>query len=123
MYLLRKSFTFDAAHWIPCHEGKCKNLHGHTWRLDVILYAHALQEAGPESGMVCDYGRIKEFVQPIIEQYLDHQCLNDTVGGFIPVVTSETLAKWLYEQVKPLIPQLRAIEVWETPTSSCRYEE
>jgi 6-pyruvoyltetrahydropterin/6-carboxytetrahydropterin synthase len=116
MFYVTKRFSFDGAHQLPAHAGKCANLHGHTWQIDVTLKAGHLQEAGPSQGMVMDFGDIKAAMSPILEQ-LDHQFLNDT----LPLPTCERLAMWVHEQLATQSIPLAEVTVYETPTSWCRY--
>lgn len=64
-----RKFTFDSAHLIPKHKGKCKNLHGHTYLLELIIYGEI-----QDNGMVLDYGDIKMMADRVIEEY-DHSFL------------------------------------------------
>ena len=67
-----KEFTFDAAHYLPNHPGKCQNTHGHTYRLQVGF-------TGPvdlETGMVVDFGYIKDMIKKRVVDLLDHRYLN-----------------------------------------------
>jgi 6-pyruvoyltetrahydropterin/6-carboxytetrahydropterin synthase len=121
MYRLTKSFTFDAAHNLPDYEGKCQRLHGHTWRLDVEVAAHELQQTGGDRGMVIDFVKLKQAVQPILDQYLDHHHLNATLAGILDPITCETLAKWLYYELRLLLPGVTSVCLYETPTSWCSY--
>lgn len=113
-----KELTFDAAHFLPnVPEGhKCRNIHGHTYRLKVFI-------SGPidnNTGWVADFSVIKNSVKTIVEQ-VDHKFLNHVEGLDNP--TCELLAKWLWEKIKPLVPGLKKIELHETPTSGVIYEE
>ncbi len=69
--------------------------------------------------MIVDYYDIGRVVQPIIAGYLDHWHLNDTLQTDRP--TSEFIARWAYERLKPLLPALVAVTISETCTTSCRY--
>jgi len=115
MYFLTKTFHFDAAHFLPDHGGACKNLHGHTWRVDVKLQSLGLSESGEDNGMVMDFHEIKDFVKPVIDR-LDHSLLNDILEN----PTAENLAKWIYGQLL-LMPHLLSVTVWESPTACCEY--
>ena len=122
MYRLRKQFKFEASHQLPHHDGKCQRLHGHSWVGYVVVEGDDLVAEGscdPQSGMLIDYGRISEVVKPLVEQFLDHHHLNETTGLESP--TSERLAWWIYQQLKPQLPQLISIVVEETCTSSAEY--
>jgi len=113
---LTKSLWFDAAHWLPTFpEGhKCQRLHGHSFRVDVVLTG----ETQEPQGYLVDYGQIKQVAQEAIDQ-LDHRLLNDIEGLTNP--TAEHIAKWLYERIEPKLPQLAAIRVHETPSSVAEY--
>lgn len=124
MYLLEKTFTFEAAHMLPEHDGKCRRLHGHSWKMTVRLCSNKVQETGPKRGMVLDFYEIKKAVEPLIENFLDHHYLNDTLGIY---PTSENVAKWVWDYLsKRSIPseiKLHSITIHETCTSSCTYTE
>jgi 6-pyruvoyltetrahydropterin/6-carboxytetrahydropterin synthase len=113
---LTKTFHFEAAHDLPTFpEGhKCRRLHGHSFRFDVVVAG----EVDPAKGYLIDYGQIKELVDPVVKQ-LDHYYLNEMPGLSNP--TSENLAQWLWQRLKPLLPMLSAINVYETCTSACEY--
>ena len=78
---ITKRFTFEASHELPYHLGKCHDLHGHSYVLEVILTGTVNddRESDPESGMVLDFDRISSVVKPFIAEYLDHKHLNDTI--------------------------------------------
>ena len=113
---LTRSFGFEAAHDLPTFPAahKCRRLHGHSFRFDLVV-------EGPvddAQGYLIDYGQIKDAAKPFVEQ-LDHHYLNEIEGLANP--TSENLARWLWERLKPVLPQLTAVVVHETCTSACEY--
>ena len=112
-----KEFTFEAAHHLPnVPEGhKCGRLHGHSFRLRLYLSG----EIDPHSGWFIDFADVKAAFKPIYEQ-LDHHYLNDIPGLENP--TSENIARYIWEQTKPRLPQLSRIELRETCTAGCIYE-
>jgi 6-pyruvoyltetrahydropterin/6-carboxytetrahydropterin synthase len=112
-----KEFSFEAAHLLPnVPEGhKCGRLHGHTFY--VRLYIEG--EVGSETGWVMDFADIKAAFKPIYDR-LDHYYLNDIPGLENP--TSENLAKWIWQQLKPELALLSQVEVRETCTSGCIYK-
>lgn len=118
-WTLSKEFTFEAAHRLPLHDGKCARLHGHSWRMTVEVESSQLHEEGPKTGMVMDYADMKAAVTPILEGNLDHHYLNETLGIDNP--TSERVAQWAYDILKPRLPLLRSVTINETCTSACRY--
>lgn len=114
---LSKTFKFEAAHWLPCFpEGhKCRRMHGHSFRFDVVVAG----DVPEEQGYLMDFGVIKAVVEPLVDQ-LDHYCLNDIKGLENP--TSEMLAKWLWDRISPELPLLSQVHVYETCTSRCEYQ-
>jgi 6-pyruvoyltetrahydropterin/6-carboxytetrahydropterin synthase len=119
MYRLRKKFTFEASHALPEHNGKCRRLHGHSWVGWLVVEGESLTPSGPKVGMLVDYGDLSAAIRPIVENHLDHWHLNESTG--LPNPTSECLAKWIYDKVKPSLPELVAVIVEETCTSSAEY--
>ncbi|MEW6249562.1 MAG: 6-carboxytetrahydropterin synthase QueD [Planctomycetota bacterium] len=113
---LSKSFTFEAAHDLPTFpEGhKCRRLHGHSFRVEVRV-AGPVDEA---RGILIDFGDIAAACEPIRRQ-LDHYYLNEIAGLQNP--TSENLARWIWERLRPALPRLSAVIVRETCTSACTY--
>ncbi len=121
-WLIFKEFRFEAAHTLPHHHGKCRRLHGHSWVGRVYLKGNALQKTGSQQGMIADYGDIKKYIQPLLENYLDHYYLNETTGLENP--TSEAIAKWIYEQLELAgLPGLDSVEIRETCTSGTIYKK
>lgn len=113
---LTKTFHFEAAHDLPTFPDghKCRRLHGHSFRFDVVVEG----EVDPAKGYLIDYGDIKQAVDPIVKR-LDHYYLNEIEGLSNP--TSEVLAQWLWNKLKGALPQLASIIVYETCTSICEY--
>jgi 6-pyruvoyltetrahydropterin/6-carboxytetrahydropterin synthase len=112
-----KEFTFEAAHLLPnVPDGhKCKRLHGHSYRVRVYVSG----DLDPTLGWVVDFADIREVCEPIRLE-LDHYYLNDIDGLENP--TSEVLARWIWQRLKPALPSMSKIEVGETCTSGCVYE-
>ncbi len=112
-----KQFTFDSAHFLPnVPEGhKCKEIHGHTYHLTVYLDG----DLDEKLGWVIDFTDVKNVINPIIKS-IDHKFLNTIPGLENP--TSEVMAIWLWNKIKPELPQLSKIELNETPTSGVIYE-
>lgn len=113
---LVRTFRFEAAHsLVGVDEGhKCSRMHGHSYRVDI----HVCGDVDPLSGMVLDFAKITEAAEPILDG-LDHRCLNDIDGLANP--TSELLSKFLWDRIKPALPQMSAITVWESDISRCIY--
>ncbi|MBE7410864.1 MAG: 6-carboxytetrahydropterin synthase QueD [Leptospiraceae bacterium] len=115
---LVKEFSFEAAHFLPeVPDGhKCKRMHGHSFYFKL----HLKGEVDPVQGWLMDFGEIKKVVKPIIENYLDHYVLNDIENLKNP--TSENIAIWIWNKLKPSLPNLSKITLKETCTSACVYE-
>jgi 6-pyruvoyltetrahydropterin/6-carboxytetrahydropterin synthase len=111
-----KEFTFESAHRLPhVPEGhKCGRLHGHSFRVAIYLEG----DVDPHTGWIRDFSEIKAIFKPLYER-LDHNYLNDIPGLENP--TSENMAKWIWNELKPLLPELSAIRIHETCTSGCVY--
>jgi 6-pyruvoyltetrahydropterin/6-carboxytetrahydropterin synthase len=113
---LSKSFRFEAAHWLPTFpEGhKCRRLHGHSFRVEVIVEG----EVDQTRGYLIDYGEIGSALESLRQQ-LDHRCLNEVQGLENP--TSEVLAGWLWQRLRPNLRLLAGVVVHETCTARCEY--
>ena len=111
-----REFTFEAAHRLPnVPEGhKCARLHGHSYRVAV----HVRGPLGKESGWIMDFADLDAAFAPL-KAKLDHYYLNEVEGLQNP--TSEHLAKWIWQRLKPTLPQLCEVRVRETCTSGCIY--
>ena len=114
---LSKDFRFEASHRLQHlpKEHPCHNMHGHSYRVEIEVYG----EVDPATGFLVDYGEIKKAAQPAIEA-LDHSHLNDVEG--LDITTTELLAKWLWDRIRPELVSLSKITVFETPTTKCVYE-
>lgn len=119
--MVSKEFTFDAAHHLHCYEGKCKNLHGHTYKVVFGISGYV-----NEIGLAIDFGDIKEIWKNEIEIYLDHRYLNETLPAMN--TTAENMVVWIYEKMaEALIKDNRVneykgarvefVRLFETPTS------
>lgn len=111
-----KEFTFEAAHHLPnVPDGhKCGRLHGHSYRVKLVLTG----EVDPHTGWFIDFSEVKQAFKPIYNQ-LDHHYLNDIPGLENP--TAEIVSKWIWDQTKPVLPQLSAVELMETCTAGVVY--
>ena len=116
MMEIRKSFTIEAAHRLPnVPPGhKCARLHGHSFNVEIAVGG----PLDPQKGWIIDYADIKEAFQPLHDQ-LDHNYLNDIPGLQNP--TSENLAVWIWDKLKPALHNLTAVIVHETCTTTCEY--
>lgn len=113
---LRKTFQFEAAHRLsnlPASH-KCSGLHGHCFTVEVAVTG----ECDPRYGWVVDYSEIAEAFRPVLEE-LDHRCLNEIPGLENP--TSEQIALFIWQKLKPRLNGLTEIVVAESATSKCVY--
>ena len=113
---LSKTFSFEAAHWLPTFpEGhKCRRMHGHSFHVDVMVEG----DVPEETGYLLDYGEIKRAISPIHDE-LDHRCLNDIEGLENP--TAERLARWIWNRLEADLPMLVEVNVRETCSNGCTY--
>lgn len=140
MFKIAKEFSFDMAHMLDGHDGKCQNLHGHTYTLQVEVIGD-LHKIGAKRGMVMDYSDLKALVKTHILNKMDHafiydlnsekECrvaallneLNSKTFGIPARTTAEEMAKFIFdtlsEQAKLPVSLIR---LWETPTSYCEYQ-
>ncbi len=119
MYLVEKSFRFEAGHQLMHHDGECGTPHGHSYVLTVKIASEKVILEGPKREMVIDFKDIASIVKPMVDTYLDHCWLNTTLNTDSPSV--EFIAKWIFDYLKPKLPELSAITVQETATSSVTY--
>lgn len=120
MYELTIKGDIASAHYLRGYEGKCKDLHGHTWKVEVVIASEELDNIG----MVADFAvlkmQLKEFLTAI-----DHVCLNDLPYFKDVNPTTENIAKYIYthfaDVVAPL--KLKQVQVWESDLASVTYYE
>lgn len=101
---ITKRFTFEASHYLPNYKGKCANLHGHTWTLWVSVDG----EVNKQTGMVMDFGDLKQIVEELIIKKLDHAHLN----LILPNPTAENIATLIYRTLHAAFVKI-GIEIWE----------
>ncbi len=106
-------FHFAAAHRLPRYDGPCARMHGHNYRMVVCVEG----EVDPRSGMVADFGRIKELVQEHVLSRADHRTLNDVLEN----PTAENIARWVFETMAPHLPGLAEIRLYEVPDCCVTY--
>jgi 6-pyruvoyltetrahydropterin/6-carboxytetrahydropterin synthase len=116
MYEIAVEETFDAAHCLPDHEGNCRRLHGHTYRIQARFRFASVEE----SGMAIDFRDAKAALRAVLA-HLDHQYLNDLpmFAGVTP--TAENIAKLIFDRIGGKHASVHSVSVWETPTSCATY--
>lgn len=138
MHKIAKEFSFDMAHMLDGHDGKCQNLHGHTYKLQVEVCGELI-ERGAKSGMVIDFSDLKAIVKREILDQMDHAFIYDTTSerecqvaqlltdlnsknyGIPMRTTAENMAKFMFEKLQTAGLNVSLIRLWETPTSYCEY--
>lgn len=109
--IICKEFTFDAAHKLNDYIGKCANLHGHTYKLQICIKGKI-----QKNGLVMDFSDIKSVVTTKVLDKLDHKFINDVIKQ----PSAENISVWIWNQLQEDMP-LYEIKLWETPTSFAVY--
>ena len=139
MFFLKTEQSFDAAHFLKDYQGKCKNLHGHRWRVVVEIQGTQLSEARQDRGMLIDFDELKNVLKEICD-YLDH-CLIYEAGSLKSATlaalreedfrmvevpfrpTAENFSHYIYELIREKGYEVHRVEVYETPNNCAAYEE
>lgn len=137
MYCLQAESSFDAAHFLKGYQGKCKNIHGHRWRVLAVICGEQLREGGSQAGMLTDFSDLKGALNALTEP-LDHALLLET-GSLRPETkhaleleefrmvelsfrtTAENFSRYFYDQLTALGYHVREVRVYETPTNCASY--
>ena len=110
---VRRRFRFEAAHRLPRHPGKCRELHGHSYELVVVVE----RPVDPESGMAIDFSDMKAVVRKEVVDPLDHRMLNDVMEN----PTAEEIAVWAWNRLSGSLAGLVEVELHETRDCSVVY--
>lgn len=116
MFELRVSANFSAAHQLHKYRGKCARLHGHNWRVHICLRADQLNKAG----MVKDARVVRKILNKFLEK-IDHRYLNEISFFKKRDTTSENIARYVYDGLKKIMPQLAEVRVQESDSVSVSY--
>ncbi|MDR0411130.1 MAG: 6-carboxytetrahydropterin synthase QueD [Treponema sp.] len=123
MYTIRTVADFAAAHYLTHYHGKCENVHGHNYHVQVWLKGETLDEGG----MLADFGCVKQCLKQIIAP-LDHSNLNDVLD-FAGDPSAERIARYIFDKMQATLPHfsikpelLSAVDVFETSTNMARFE-
>jgi 6-pyruvoyltetrahydropterin/6-carboxytetrahydropterin synthase len=120
MYLTTITTTFSAAHFLREYEGRCENLHGHNWKVEVTVRCTELDRAG----MGLDFRILKEKTAAVLD-LLDHSVVNEQ-GPFTTLnPSSENLARYVFDELAGVLDEgrvtMHAVKVWESETSRAEY--
>ncbi len=122
MYKIKVIQYFSAAHFLRNYKGKCENLHGHNWKVEVAISGDELDA----SGMILDFGDLKMQVTEVLDE-LDHHNLNDLDYFKEHNPSSEEIARYIYNKLKAKISGkergLEEVVIWETQNSCAIYNE
>lgn len=139
MYVLKTEQSFDAAHFLSDYEGKCRNIHGHRWRVVLEVMTEELEQGKQLRGMHVDFATLKEDLKRVTDE-MDHALIIErdtlkekTLGAlreedFLVISvdfrpTAENFAKYFFERMKNSGYRVRSVTVYETPNNSAEYRE
>jgi len=122
MYELMIETGFASAHLLRGYKGKCENIHGHNWKVQVFVITDRLNEID----LAIDFHELKRITNEVIAQ-LDHTCLNDVFPFTERNPSSENIARWVFESLRKRLAEYKvtmsAATVWESETASATYYE
>jgi len=122
MYELTVHGHFDAAHCLKEYQGKCANIHGHTWQVEAKIRGNDLDK----TGMLVDFSLIKNELKSITDR-LDHVLINDLACFRDTNPTAENISRYIYSEMVKLLKNyhvlLHAVTVWESPGAAATYFE
>ncbi len=122
MFELMVDTTFAAAHQLRGYKGKCEQMHGHNWKVQVHVVAEKLNDID----IAIDFHDLKELLNEVIAP-LDHSFLNDIFPFTEKNPSSENIAKWIYDSLNKKLSdeqvQVSAVTVWESETAAATYYE
>ena len=109
-----------SAHQLPGYDGPCKNLHGHTWKVQMLVYGEQVDGIGLLADFKVLKAKLKEVLLP-----LDHVVLNELPAFKDVNPSTENLARYIYRALVPVVPPLclKHVQVWESETASVIYYE
>jgi len=118
MYEVKVQSSFSSAHKLKGYKGKCEELHGHNWKIEVSASSAELDSIG----MVVDFKDIKILLNSVLQE-LDHKFLNDLECFSKINPTSENIAKYIHDKINGLDQgvKVNSVTVWETDTASATY--
>lgn len=138
MYKLRVKAAFDSAHFLSGYNGKCANIHGHRWTVEVEIKGEELQHSGEKKGMLIDFGDLKKAVKELADSF-DHALIYESGSlrestltalaeenfrlievPFRP--TAENFAKHFYGLLSGQGFEISSVTVYETPDNCAVYE-
>ena len=139
MYTLKTEQSFDSAHFLADYVGKCRNIHGHRWRVIIEIQGDALLMSGEKRGMLVDFGDLKNDLKKLADE-LDHSLIIESgslkdatmealrdeefrIVEFPVRPTAENFAKYFHDRMSGLGYIVREAVVYETPNNCASYSE
>lgn len=137
MYYLKTEASFDSAHFLADYQGKCHNIHGHRWNVEVCVCGEQLAQDAQQRGMLVDFAQLKTDLRALAEQF-DHALIYEA-GSLRPATlealraedfslievpfrpTAEQFAREFYDRMTALGYQVHEATVYETPTNCASY--
>ncbi|MFC1779953.1 6-carboxytetrahydropterin synthase QueD [Thermodesulfobacteriota bacterium] len=120
MYRLMIKTSFAAAHNLINYQGDCENLHGHNWRVEVVVAAKELDKAG----LGIDFKILKKQTNSLLDE-LDHKYLNDLTPFQNDSPSSENISRYLFECLSETLNNenitVEKINVWESENACASY--
>lgn len=138
MYRLTTEHSFDAAHFLAGYKGKCRNIHGHRWRVVVTIAAEELKTDSQNRGMLADFSDLKKDLKKVLST-LDHaliiekgslkektvEALEDEEFKLVTVPfrpTAENFSRYFYEEMSGFGYPVESVSVYETPNNCAVYQ-
>ena len=118
MFEVKVETNFSSAHHLLNYKGKCENIHGHNWKVEVTAKGSSLDK----SNILIDFKHLKKVTNEVVD-YLDHKDLNESPEFKDESPSSEFIAKLIYYKIKDQIKEISRVDIWETPTSKASYFE
>lgn len=139
MYKLKTKSNFDSAHFLKDYEGKCSNIHGHRWTVEIEVGAETLESDTQNRGMVVDFSNLKKDLRELADHF-DHSLIMETgslkqatedalIAENLRIVkvdfrpTAENFAKYIYDEMTSRGYKVIEASVYETPNNVASYCE
>ncbi|MGD9014964.1 MAG: 6-carboxytetrahydropterin synthase QueD [Candidatus Omnitrophota bacterium] len=116
MFEIKVIGQFSAAHNLRGYRGRCEELHGHNWKVEVSVSGEKLDKAG----MLMDFKQLRMRLNKVLDR-LDHKYITRLTHFKRINPTSENIAKYIYQSLKAQTPDLKSVTVWESDSSSASY--
>lgn len=139
MYILKTEQSFDSAHFLSGYDGKCSNIHGHRWTVEIEIQSETLNSTGKLRGMIVDFGDLKKDLNSIVDFY-DHsliieqnsmklETLNNLKNDGFRIIevefrpTAENFAHHFFNLMEQKGYNVRKSTVYETPNNCATFQK